>query len=286
MYQQNQRTNLNFKKLFKKALFTAFMVYFCLFVRWVIVDVYKPEEKNYIAKSKTVYLTIQDELGEYYKKNGFIYENTQDTQDKFCEVLRKKYSTLAGDCNVENRSIEKENIEFKKGKMTIHGFSNPPYYLYGVLVKDLFIDVNGKKGANKFGIDRVPVRIYSNGKLGGMISPINCNKEDYESKDVPYSKICPADITINFMDTKKPFAFNVMQIGGKQGRTRILNKKVSYLRADCVAFGGEMIGAIEFCNLKNYHWLTACYHEYRCAIGMGRDDKIRPNLEYSRKDSK
>lgn len=286
MSQRNNKTNLDFKKLFKKVFWLCLIFYTILFVKWIVFDIYKPQEKIFIAKSKKAYLLLQEELNDYYLKKGYIFESTDAMSDDFCSTIKKKYGTPSGDCNVEKRSIEKENIEFKKGKITLHGFSNPPYSLYGTLVKDIFIDVNGQKGENTFGIDRVPVRIYSSGKLGGMISPINCKKEDSEKYDVPYSVICPPDININFLDSNKPFAFNVMQIGAKKGRTRILNKKVSYLRADCVAFGGEMISAIDYCDHKRYQWLTACYHEFRCAIGLGRKDKIRPKTQYIGKDNK
>lgn len=277
---KNKKSEIDFLKRIKQAFQIFLCVVFLLLARWMIFDVYKPKEKNFIKKSIKTYLLIQDELAEFYKEKGYIYENLDVKQDEFCEVLKKKYGTQNSNCTMGN-SIEEPNIELKKGKVTIHGFSNPPEIVYGDIVKDLFIDVDGLNGENKFGIDRVPIRIYSNGRMGGMLSPINCNKMDYDEREVPYSNICPKDIMINFMDSKLPFSYNVMQLGGgKKFRTRILNKNVSFLRADCVAFGGEMIGAEMFCEARRYSWLTACYHEYPCAIGMGRKDKIRPNKKY------
>lgn len=281
---KNKKSQIDFLKKIKQVLQIFFCIALFIFVRWMIFDVYNPEEKNYIKKSTQAYLLIQDELAEFYKEKGFVYENIDVKQDEFCEVLKKKYGTKYSNCTMGN-SIEEPNIELKKGKITIHGFSNSPEIVYGDIVKDLFIDINGLKGDNKFGVDRTPIRIYSNGRMGGMLSPINCNKLDFEEKEVPYSKICPADIMINFMDSKIPFSYNVMQLGGgKKSRTRILNKRVPFLRADCVAFGGEMTGAELFCEARRYYWLTACYHEFPCAIGMGRKDKIRPNEKYLKKE--
>lgn len=264
---QNQ-ININAKEVLKKIFILLLLFWTYSFFKWFIVDVYKPQEKNYIRKVKIAHNFIQSELSEYYKKNGYIFESQDDIEDKFCLALKKKYGDNSGSCQVDGTL--RENIHFKNTNITMYGFSRKPQIYNNVLVKDVVIDIDGEKGKNKFGVDRAPIRIYSKGLLGGMITPVNCNREDNYKYDVPYSDICPIDDHVNYMDTQIPFAYNVLQIGGKRGRSRYLNKKVSFFRAECVAFGGEMLGAVDYCDYKKYQWLTACYHEYRCAIELNK----------------
>jgi len=268
MYQKNNQTNIDFKEIFRK-IFLIFLL-FCTFnfIKWFIVDIYKPQEKKYIKRVKIAHKFIQSELSEYYKKNSYIYNTMDDLEDGFCLALKNKYGDSSGSCQVDG--TDRENIHFKKTQITVYGFSHKPQIYNGVLVKDIVIDIDGEKGENTFGIDRAPLRIYSTGLLGGMITPVNCKEEDTYKYGVPYSKICPKEIQVNYMDSEIPFAYNVIQIGGKRGKSRYLNKKVSFFRAECVAFGGEMLGAVDYCDFKKYQWLTACYHEYRCAIELNK----------------
>lgn len=266
MYKKNKGNILNYGEIFRHVVLLIFLLCALFFLRWAIVDVYKPQEKNYILKSTQAYAILSDELSDFYKKHGYIWASADGKEDKFCEALRKKYSPQAGSCTIEKNATDKENLKFKK--ITLHGFSNPPFYQNKVLIKDIYIDINGPKGKNKFGIDRVPLRIYSSGRLGGTLSPVSCNKEDFERFSVPYSQICPEDVSINFLDSEIPFAYSVRQIGGKSGKSKYLNKKVSLLRADCVAFGGDLTGAVDYCDYRKYQWLTACYHEYPCTIEL------------------
>ena len=72
------------------------------------------------------------------------------------------------------------------------------------------------------------------------------------------------------MQTNIPFGYNVRQIGGPKGESRFLNRNVSFLRADCVAMGGELLSPYDYCERRQYHWLSACYDEYPCSIDSSR----------------
>lgn len=238
------------------------------FFKWAYFDVYKPEEKKYIKNSKYAYQLIQSELIELYKQKGFIYESLTQDNDPFCEILKDKYDNT-GSCNVGVINAQ-GNIKLPKG-ITLHGFENRPIKSDGTLVKDIIIDVNGQKGENVLGVDRAPIRIYSSGRMGGKISPVNCKTSDVRDYGLEYSYICTAGVDINFMDSKTPFNFSILQIGGKKGESRYIAKNVTFLRADCMAFGGELIGALELCETRGYQWTTACYHDYFCAIELKKD---------------
>ena len=236
------------------------------FFKWAYFDVYKPEEKKYISHSRYAYKLIQKELTEFYKKDKFVYESMTQDIDPFCEVLKEKYDPL-GSCGVGVIGAE-QNIKLPKG-ITLHGFEKRPYDFEGTLAKEIIIDVNGLKGENTLGVDRAPIRIYSTGRLGGMISPVNCNIMDMRDFGIPYaSSVCSAGIDIDFMNSKIPFSFSIFQIGGKKGESKYIARNVTFLRADCQAFGGELTGMVDFCEAKGYQWATACYHDYFCAIEL------------------
>ncbi|MBR5774502.1 MAG: hypothetical protein IKY44_06600 [Clostridia bacterium] len=81
------------------------------------------------------------------------------------------------------------------------------------------------------------------------------------------------------MDSKIPFSYDVIQVGGKDGKSRRLNQNVPFLRADCIAFGSEILGADEYCEKRGYYWLTACYHEYFCAINFHENNSHKKGIK-------
>lgn len=275
-YTNNKKKNngdLDFFEIFNAVILAFLVIGVLWFIKWVYFDVYKPEEKKYINNSRYAYEIIQKELTEYYKQKGRIYtQDNNDGIDEFCEIIRNKYSPVYGKCNIEDVVSGEPNIILKNKGIYIYGFEKKAFPSDGTLVKDIIIDVNGPKGENTFGIDQVPVRIYSSGRLGGMLSPINCKKEDSEEFGISHSPICPLGFEFNFMDSKIPFSYDVIQVGGKNGKSRRLGQNISFLRADCIAFGSEILGAEEYCDKRGYHWLTACYHEYFCAIQFHKKD--------------
>ena len=268
---RKKQDELVFLESAKLAFKIIFLVLFIWLIKWVYFDVYKPEEKRYLRNSIYVYKLLQEELTKIYKEKGYVYDENE-TMDELCERIRAKYSPMYGDCSVKNNiTVSQEpNIIFKSKNITLSGFERPPVKVGDVLVKDIVIDTNGDKGENTFGVDKVPLRIHSNGRMGGLLSPVNCNKGDMEDFGIPYSTVC-AGANINFMAMNKPFSYDVVQIGGKEGKSRRLNQNIPFLRADCIAFGAEITGADEYCDKKSFYWLTACYHDYYCAIQFHKD---------------
>ena len=227
------------------------------------IKVYNPVKKRFIRNSNIAYQKIQEEINKIYKSQGYLFK---ENEDNLCQELANKLSKSGANCYNTSPNYSK-NFTIGKTKIEIWGLEKPAYKYEDTLAKDFFIDVDGSKGENSFGIDRVPIRVYSSGRIGGTLSPINCNKEDEERYGFYYSPICTGSQNINFMATNIPFGYNVMQIGGPDGVTNRLNRNVPFLRADCIAFGGEIVAG-GYCDSVGYSWLQACYHEYLCAIEL------------------
>ena len=50
-----------------------------------------------------------------------------------------------------------------------------------------------------------------------------------------------------------------------EGKIKKVTLDVSFVRADCAAFGGDIV-ADDYCNEKGIYWLKRCYEEYYCGI--------------------
>ena len=229
------------------------------------LKIYNPKQKNLIESSNFAFKEIQKEINEIYKSQKYLFNDNDD--GTICEILGKKLSNSStGNCynNSQNYSY---NFTIKDTDIEIWGLEKPAYKLENILVKDFFIDINGTKGENTISADRIPLRMYSTGRLGGTITPVNCSHDDEKSYHFYYSPICAGSPEINYLATNIPFGFDVIQIGGKKGISNKLNRDISYLRADCIAFGGELIAG-DYCEAKGYSWLTACYYDYICATKL------------------
>lgn len=233
------------------------------------IKIYNPKKQKFIKGSNYAFKILQSEVYDYYKKNKTVYTSKDEVVDKFCKIVGEKYGKDIADCSYSN-GIMKKNFTFKNTKIEIWGMEKPPYDFEGTLVKDFIIDVDGgDKGDNLMGSDRVPIRIYSTNRMGGLISPVNCKHSDDADFDIPYASICANSEEINYMAEKIPFGFDVYQIGGKQGKTKAILRDVSFIRADCAAFGGEMAAGY-YCDEKGIYWLQDCYDEYVCAVWLSK----------------
>ncbi len=253
-----------------RAIGICAFVGFVWWAFWIYFNVYKPEERRYERNSRYVYMLLQDELTQFYKTHGYIYKQnksgTIDSEDEFCELLVKKYSLNGGICHTNDKTGYSETFTFKNRGIVLYGMERAPFKFEGTLVKEFFIDVDGSKGENTMGIDRLPLRIYSTGRLGGLVTPVNCKISDYNDYGIPYAKICQSGVDIDFLDTNFPIGFDIIQVGGKSGKSKVLNRNVSLLRADCLGYGAELIGADDYCEMKKMYWMKSCYHEFPCAV--------------------
>ena len=242
------------------------LILFLWFVLWFTFCVYKPKEKNYVKQTRYAYSLIEKEAMNLFRTEGHVFDE-EAIYDKLCQQLANKYSKRLKECRVTN-GVAEPNIRFNKGGAVVYGLNSKPYKYGGTLVKDILIDINGDKGENQVGIDRTPVSIYSSGRLGGMLTPANCKAENVRKYGLRYSPLCGVGADVEFIDSKYPLSYNIIQIGGRKGQSRYISRNVSFLRADCSAFGSELLGMDDFCESRSYQWMTACYHEYYCAIEL------------------
>ena len=231
--------------------------------------VYNPKKQNYIKKSNYAFQEIQKEVTDLYKQQGYIYTSIQDKEDALCKIMNRKNSKGGGSCYETNTFVLNKNFTLNKTKVDILGMEKAPYEYEGMIVKDVMIDIDGEnKGENQIGVDRVPIKIYSDGRMAGKITPVSCSMTTTKDWEVPYPNICKGAPEIDFMQNNEPFGFDVIQVGGENGKSRVIGRNIPFFRADCVAFGGEMIAPIGYCDQRQYYWLPACYDEYPCSVEL------------------
>lgn len=225
-----------------------------------------PTQRNINNKAMYLLNFFQDEITKIYNENKKVFDYEQNfASDVLCEKLAQASSQVIYDCTDDKVSYKK-NFVIKKKKIEIYGLEKPPYKLDGTYVKDFFIDVDTRrKSSNTIGIDRFPLRIYSDGYLGGMITPINCSKDDEKAYGLTSSPLCIGGSGVNFLAFDTPFRYDVYQVGADNGKTRYLSRGVSFLRADCSAYGGEMLAWDGYCDGR-YYWLKTCYNDEPCGI--------------------
>jgi len=242
------------------------IIIYCI---WAYFVLYNPKKHDFYKKSTIAYIKIEKELFEIFEKQNYLFKEDNSDNNLFCIELSKRLSLKKGYCPVLKSMYPEKNFTIKKTNIEILGLEKPVFKVNGVAVKDIIIDVDGeKKGENIIGIDRIPVRMYSTGRLGGMLSPINCKAQDQKDYDFIMSQFCNGSESVNYLETNEPFGFDIKQIGGDNGRTRKISSNIPFLRADCAAFGGDMLDLDEYCEDKKYYWLKACYEEFPCSVSI------------------
>ncbi len=254
---------------FIKTIFIVISSLILIWVSYLIVKTYNIKQKNLIKKSSYIYLNFQKAILDIYKEQGYLFKEDEEGSN-FCSALAKKF-TSDYDCS---SSLVGYKNNFKIKGIEIYGLEKQPYHLLDGYVLDFFFDVNGSKEPNAIGEDRIPLRIHSKGVLAGRLTPLNCKMEDYKDYEIPYADICQGRTDIDFLAQTVPFSFDVVQIGGKGGKSRLLNRNIPFLRADCIAFGGELMNDGGFCEARQYNWLQSCYDEYTCSIELNNSKKF------------
>ena len=257
-------------KFFLTIFYVIFGIGAIWFSIWFFKDVYKIEEKNYIKSSKYVYKIFQDEVIDFYKSKGYVFDEKNENDDEFCQLMIKKYAkNKNGTCNNTNPLMPIQNFEFKNKKITVYGLEKPVFDVYGTFVKDILIDVNtDNKGNNTVGSDRVILRIYSSGRVGGVVTPVNCSRQDEIEYGFKTSTYCIGSPEVNYMILNIPLGFDIEQIGAEDGKTKTVGKNLGYLRADCTALDGFITGADEYCSEKMLYTLKSCDEDYSCNITL------------------
>ena len=249
----------------------AFAIGAVVFAIWYYFNIYKPEEKAYINGTRYAYQIIHDEMMDMYEKQGRVFDENKKNDDEFCKILANKYaSNKQGNCNNINPISAVENFKIKKSKITIYGLEKPASFIEGAWAKDIIIDVNGEdEGENQAGVDRTILRLYSHGRIGGVLAPVNCSSSDDKDYGFKKSFYCIGSQEMDFLTFNKPLGFDIEQIGADNGKTRVISHDVPFVKADCLAFGGSIVNSEDYCDEKMFYSLRGCDDEdYSCNIRL------------------
>ncbi len=233
---------------------------------------------------------ISDERGEFYPEDA-----NESSGDWYCKNLVDTFTLK----NSPNCSSESTYFQFANG-VTIDGlaraWSAPYKYKSSSCVsncvetpdfwyKNIMIDTNGRsKAPNKIGVDRFPMRLYrgynsSGTNLAGMVYPA-CGTYDYvynpTGTQVKMETGSYCETNSNFIEESELISYNIYRVdqtlsemkdwsSGKMkdkevGATLILGQQ-SFMKADCLAYGGNGFFNKLQCNAAGYklHELCANY---------------------------
>jgi len=230
------------------------------------ITVYKPN----IQKAKIViYATIKNlTQGNIAimeaNDNTLVEDNVVDgsnVYDWHCLRLADVFSLENNaDCKVDSEKKKnlKVNLTFPTG-VTVQGLTNDwlePFDGSEYKIKNIVVDIDGRSGVNKIGVDRFPLRLYDGSGFTGMIQVVNCKSD----KDVVYND----DTKVTLGGDFRPYCKQGFEANGNASNVvfDLDNKIISYdiyratsseeeataelvasslapMDADCGAYGGE-----------------------------------------------
>lgn len=190
--------------------------------------------------------------------------------DGYCLRLADNFSLKeAAKCETKPAGDSTANLVFLNNT-TIQGLSTPwilPYPGADYYFKNIVIDIDGDKGANKVWVDRVPMRIYAGNELNGTVLPVSCvqSSGDFtyngttkvifdDSKRNLYCKqgwdASGAYANKNFLLDDKVNAYNVyrLQSSDENAVAEIVSESVSIMKASCSGYGATGVYSKEICS--------------------------------------
>lgn len=232
----------------------------------ICITVYKPN----IQKSKIIAYATMKNLTQgniaimEANENELVKDNKVDGSDIYdwhCFHLADVFSLEGNsDCKVdgEKKKNMKVNLTLPNG-VTVQGLTNDwlePFSGSDYKIKNIVIDIDGRKGVNKIGIDRFPLRLYNGSGYTGMVQVVNCKSD----KDIVYNEDTKVTLGADF----RPYCKQGFDANGNASNVvfTLDNKIISYdiyratssdeesaaelvasslapMDADCGAYGGE-----------------------------------------------
>ncbi len=224
--------------------------------------------------------------------------NTNDTNDEwFCIQMGDLYTLkVPYDCKITNKENDKTNdtkvnMMFTNG-MTIQGLTNKWIGPEGVdyQFKNIVIDINGQKAANKVGFDRIPLRIYKGNNVNAMIMPVNCKDDSYYLSDgtkksftdsdgkSPYCKngfstFSGSAIQKDFKNNSEILAHDIYKANSNDSKTtaNIVSFGRGVVEADCGAFGGTGFYSKKECGNYSARIFPKCASTKLCTTCQAED---------------
>ena len=256
-----------YKNYFKVVLGVVLILAIC----WVLGNTYFSSSGNLSRGARNAIEILQNEATNMFNNQGYVFgANANDNQ--FCTSLGSKHSRFEVKCiNTDDRSLIR-NFTLKGTTTAIYGMEKPTVKISdnkGNIeeYRDVIIDINSDDAPNKIGTDRIPVRIYSKGKLAGKVIPVNCNKDAEEKYGYKISTLC-GDSTINYLATSTPFGYNVIQ--NANGKKTRLESNVPYLSADCKSKNGAQYANKKYCSAEKIPWIYKCYNDGSCNFVLAK----------------
>lgn len=221
-------------------------------------NVVKPKTIKNQFFAYTSIKNIEEAIATLANDNGNL--SPDGTDSWICKQAADAFnSKTTPDCT----STKEETVNFTMSNdVTIQGLS-AAWNVYGY--KDIVIDIDGKKGYNKLGQDRFPLRIYDGGDLTGVVAPVNCNSS-------VAGKVCNDGFDmngtkskINFTNNAEIISYDVFQIPDEdstEAHSRATSR--TFKEADCGAYGGLGVYSIQECNSSGYKTIKDCLTSEIC----------------------
>ena len=194
-----------------------------------------------------------------YKETGTVsFIAIAAGYDGYCLRLADNFTLKqAAECKQKSAGDETVNMVFANGS-TLQGLSTPwikPYTDSEVQFKNIVLDIDGEKGANKVWVDRVPLRIFAGDISNGTVMPVSCKQgEDVfyngdtkvtltTSQMNPYCKqkfdASGAWANKNFMLDDQVVSFDVYRLESTDENAvgKLVFGPTSLMRANCSGYG-------------------------------------------------
>ncbi|MBR1617146.1 hypothetical protein IJ670_03255 [bacterium] len=268
---KKKRRNIDSSGFYPNLFKVSSVVVLIIGVFYAIYQMYFTPEKTLSRGCRHAIEILQNEADKMYASKGYVFDQGAANDGSFCNTVGTKYSKFSVKCY--NTDIKKIMRNFTIWhRVTIYGLEKPLTKSETEAYKDIVIDVNGDFYPNKIGVDRVPVRIYSEGPHAGEIMPVNCNKQDEAIYGYKISKYCSRDSETNYLAQNVPFGYNVIYYGADAAslKRNVLEKNVSYLAADCKAKNGQGFAGTEYCENAPVPWLYRCYEKGSCEFVVSK----------------
>ena len=254
--------------------------------------------------------SISDKYGEFYPESQYKADVAAGSfsGNWYCNEMKEMLSTTnTPDCNSASTTFNLPNgvkvyglagnwqypYTYKNSNTTAcstgaSGFCSAAADFY---YRNIMVDVNGDSAPNEVGIDRFLLRIYRGftplgTDISGQIYP-RCGTYDYTidptgaTKNMTTNAHSSATACVsgqNFIDDNEIISYNIYRpdntltsgVNGKEVTASILAGKLSLIKADCMAYGGNGIFNKYQCSQAGYYLHPECAHYDLCEDCSGQ----------------
>ncbi len=249
----------------KKNAWTLAEIVIALFILGIFAVIFICSVKTDDKKGKLFAYASLSNLSEannnIIDKYGTLLFNNTDENDKYCLLLSDMLTTKSSiNCN-KNASTNEENI-ILPNNIVYMGLASQWHEKNNEYYKNILVDINGKSGENKAYKDRIPLKLYPNGRL----IPVECTDE----KDNEY---CNGYTPSENLITYDIFNIEEDEYASSEDSTPI-STNISYIKADCMVYNGQGQYSKKQCSEKSIEALKECAgdNDNPCIIILHKPD--------------